>query len=55
MKAIFQSVFCGILLLLVWVSEANASCKVMVEIAEDVWAEKTYPSPLCRRWGIAED
>lgn len=32
----------------------KGSCKVMVEIAEDVWAEKTYPSPLCKKWGIAE-
>lgn len=32
----------------------QGSCKVMVQVAQGVWAEKTYPSALCKKWGIPE-
>jgi len=32
----------------------QGSCKVMVKVGEGIWAEKTYPSALCKKWGIPE-
>lgn len=32
----------------------QGSCKVMVQVAQGVWAEKTYPSAMCKKWGIPE-